>query len=387
MKNNTSKLAICLILLTISLLSACTTGQVTREAPKETVKIGAVLPLTGPGALSGEYYIRSAELAVKHINQEGGINGKPLELVIEDGETDSKKSVTAAINLINVKGVNVLFTGFRGPSLAIASIANNSKKILIANTASMATRETIGSEYFFPAGQEVYLLIRALAQQAKENNCKKIDYIHENTDLGTKTAEEIRNVFKENAFEEVTNVGETDFRTLLSKIKAKNVDCLLVQIQSAPTLNLLQQMEEQELHLPIYANSYAINPTVIQKAPQNQLEKLFYMTEGFYEEKNSESKKFYSEYTATYNQEPQAFGAIMYDLIRMTSEAMKACDKKTRADDSECLKNEIPKMSGYIGLVDTYFFLKSNDIPMTSFVLLKVNERESEFMKLVEMKI
>lgn len=387
MKNKTIKSWISIILLIISLLSACTTGQVIGRGSKESVKIGAVLPLTGPGALSGEYYIRSAELAVKDINLEGGINGKQLELVVEDGKTDSKESLTAALNLFNVKGVNVLFTGFRGPSLAIASLTNQSKKIVVASTASMATKETIDSEYFFPAGQEVYLIIHSLAQEAKENNCKSIDYIHENTDLGAKTAEEVRKIFKENAFDEITNLGETDFRTLLSKIKAKEIDCLLVQIQSMPALNLLQQMEELGMQMPIYANSYAINPAVIQQAPQNQLKNLLYMTEGFYKDKSQKSRKFYSEYKEAFNQEPEPFGAIMYDLIRMTSQAMKVCDKQTRADDPECLKDEIPKMSGYTGLVEKYVFLPTNDIPMTSFVLLRVNGRESEFVKLIENKI
>jgi branched-chain amino acid transport system substrate-binding protein len=73
-----------------------------------TVKIGAALALTGDAAPWGEVSRNAAELAVNDINQAGGINGKKLELVIEDMKSSSEGSVTAVSKLVNVDNVSAV---------------------------------------------------------------------------------------------------------------------------------------------------------------------------------------------------------------------------------------------------------------------------------------
>ena len=71
----------------------------------ETIKIGFFAPLTGPVAADGASARQSVELAVKEINDRGGIAGKKIELVIYDDRLDPKEAVSIAHKLIGLEKV------------------------------------------------------------------------------------------------------------------------------------------------------------------------------------------------------------------------------------------------------------------------------------------
>ena len=65
-------------------------------AMSHTIKIGVIQPLTGPLAFNGNNDVNGAKLAVKEINARGGVLGKKIELVVEDGQCKPADSVNAA---------------------------------------------------------------------------------------------------------------------------------------------------------------------------------------------------------------------------------------------------------------------------------------------------
>src|SRR6266566_2543881 len=65
----------------------------------ESIKIGMVVPLTGPIADAGRYGTQGAKLAVEGINAQGGVLGRPLELIIEDDQTQNPTTVLAFTKL------------------------------------------------------------------------------------------------------------------------------------------------------------------------------------------------------------------------------------------------------------------------------------------------
>ena len=83
------------------------------NANSQNIKIGAVLPLTGWGAYWAEGELKGIDLARHDIATQGG----RANIIIEDGNTDAGKSVTAAQKLISIDGVQGMFVEFTGPSL------------------------------------------------------------------------------------------------------------------------------------------------------------------------------------------------------------------------------------------------------------------------------
>ena len=86
-------IVIIIVIVIIRISSSGTPAAV--PASKEPVKIGAALMLTGPAALLGELQKNAINLAVEKINADGGINGRPVEVITEDAVYDPKQAVSA----------------------------------------------------------------------------------------------------------------------------------------------------------------------------------------------------------------------------------------------------------------------------------------------------
>src|SRR6056297_3152019 len=92
---------------------------------EEPVKIGLIASLSGASAKSGEAITRGMSLAIAEINADGGILGRPVELLRRDDENNPGKGLTAARELTQREGVAVLFGGLQTPvSLAIVPYVN-----------------------------------------------------------------------------------------------------------------------------------------------------------------------------------------------------------------------------------------------------------------------
>lgn len=110
-----------------------------------TINIGMVESRTGPFAAPGKRRIWATEAAVEHVNEEGGINGREIELHIEDTETDPGTATTKAQNLINDENVEMLCGTFSSSvALAVAPVAARNNIPYFAGYA--ATRRLTGKD-------------------------------------------------------------------------------------------------------------------------------------------------------------------------------------------------------------------------------------------------
>src|SRR5207247_11245772 len=87
---------IVLVALVLAAITA-TPGPAQSQAP---IKIGVIEPLSGPVAASGNYVRMGAEIARDWLNARGGVNGRKIDLVIEDNKSDPKETASAADKLI-----------------------------------------------------------------------------------------------------------------------------------------------------------------------------------------------------------------------------------------------------------------------------------------------
>src|SRR6185437_13450857 len=94
------------LLFALVLLAAQTAAA---QAP-QPYKIGVTWPLTGPLASSGLQYLPGAEVAIQHINRKGGINGHPLQLIIEDTQATPQGGVAAMRKLVQVDGAQAILS-------------------------------------------------------------------------------------------------------------------------------------------------------------------------------------------------------------------------------------------------------------------------------------
>src|SRR5699024_7170230 len=144
----------------------------------DTIKIGAVLPMTGDSSVFGEKFKAAYSIAVDEINENGGIDGKNLEIVIEDSQEKPQVGKTATEKLVNNDDILVL-TGGRssGVTLTEAQVAEeNSVPFLIDHGSSdLATMKDY--EYVFRLNPTAGMYTNALREYFEENPPTSIAHI------------------------------------------------------------------------------------------------------------------------------------------------------------------------------------------------------------------
>jgi branched-chain amino acid transport system substrate-binding protein len=116
-------------------LVGCNQDKPKEQAPQvkapEIVKIGAILPLTGPVSIYGQSEQRGMTLAVEELNSRRGETDPKFELRFEDSQAQPKEGVSAANKLLDVEGVNFIFTSLTGVSRSVTPIIANRNAIQV----------------------------------------------------------------------------------------------------------------------------------------------------------------------------------------------------------------------------------------------------------------
>src|SRR5687768_10526295 len=119
-------------------------------AQQEAIKIGVIQPLTGPVAASGNYVRIGAEIARDWINARGGVNGRQIQLLIEDNKSDPKEAASAAEKLIVRDKVPVIM-GAWGSSMTLAAMPKLEEYgvPMVVETSSAASITKRGNPWIF----------------------------------------------------------------------------------------------------------------------------------------------------------------------------------------------------------------------------------------------
>ncbi len=135
--------------VTVALAAALALSGCAKKGGGNTIRIGFIGPLTGDLAYAGVNMKEAVEVARDEINSHGGINGKKVEVIFEDGKCGPKEAANAGNKLINIDGVTAIIGGVcSSETLAVAPLAEKSKVILIS-AASTNPKITDAGDYIF----------------------------------------------------------------------------------------------------------------------------------------------------------------------------------------------------------------------------------------------
>ena len=245
---NTSKIALWIIVVLVVVLGGY---YLINKSPSETgpIKIGFISPLTGDAAAYGEVVRDVEKLAVEEINASGGINGRQVEGIYEDGKCSGAGAASAMQKLVNADKVKIVIGGFcSSESLAAVPIATQNKVFLFSPGSSSPDLTNV-SKYFarnYPSDASQGSVLAGVAYNQK--NWRKVAFIQEQLDypLGIFKAfsaefEKMGGKIVKEEF--ATNV--TDFRSQLTKLKAENPDALFIDTQTpAAADRILKQLQD-----------------------------------------------------------------------------------------------------------------------------------------------
>jgi len=143
---------------------------------KTPLFIGGIVPLSGEQSEKGLAIQKSALIALKEINEEGGIDDRPVEIIWKDGECSGSAAATAAQELVTINEVDYLIGGVcNQEAIAVAPIASQHRSIFLSPAADSSELTKMGGQYFFRTTPSEALIGRATAGfVAKTLDAKKV---------------------------------------------------------------------------------------------------------------------------------------------------------------------------------------------------------------------
>lgn len=248
-----------------ALLAAAALCLGAASAQADTIHLGAILPLTGPGAVVGNQEMRGIQFAMDQANAKGGVHGDKLDVAFEDNQAKPDQSVLSFNKLVDLEHVPMIFTGYSGPSLAMAPLATR-KKILLINAGAQSDRLGTASPYLVntlpSTGDEVTVLSKWLVGQGK----KTASILFENDAAGIGGRDDFVKDYRKAGgkilAQEPSQFGQTDYRPALLKLAGSNPEVLFVSI-TAGMVPLADQIHQMDRNFLVAGTSFFADPQAI----------------------------------------------------------------------------------------------------------------------------
>ena len=260
-----------IITLTVLVATACDTGESTPESADTPFRIGVMESVTGPGETYGTVAVQAKQMAADEINAAGGIEGRRLELVVEDSKCNAQDAITAYRKLTDVDGMKIILgTSCSGAMLGVAPVAEEDRTILFSGSASNSDIANAGDYIFRTQINDIEVGI-GTGNVLWGDGIRTLATITEETDYAEGVRRNTAAQFEKNGGEVVAaeRYGSdiTDFRTQLTKLFAANPDALHVSPQSEFSAGtIVKQARELGYQGPIYGETVSMGATSLELA-------------------------------------------------------------------------------------------------------------------------
>lgn len=247
-KRYVKKIAASILALSMILsLAACNNPSGSGSEQGDKVKVGLLHSLTGSMAIS-EKSVRDAEvLAIEEINKAGGVLGKEIEYVEEDGASEPSTFATKAEKLVDSEKVATVFGCWTSSSRkAVKSIFEDYNALLWYPVQYEGMEDSDNIVYTGAApNQQIVPAIQYLIDQGyKKFFLIGSDYVFPRTANMIINAQ-VKNAGCEVVGEEYADMDQTDFASVISKIEAAKPDVIINTLNGTGNVSFFKQMSEK----------------------------------------------------------------------------------------------------------------------------------------------
>ena len=345
------------------------TGNVSK---KETIKIGFIGPLTGDAAGIGQNSRTAVELAVEEVNAAGGINGKNLEIIYEDGQCTPKTANNAANKLVNLDKVPAIIGGeCSSETLSAAPVAEG--KTVMVSPCSSAPGVTQAGDYIFRAypsdtfqGKESAEVVynKLKASKAAILYCLS-DYCVGIKDVFKKRFAELGGKIVADEGNEQTS---RDLKSQLTKIKEANPDVIYLVEYTEAEIIALKQIKELGIKAQIIGTDTTDDPKIWQEAGSAAEGMLYSIVDA------PMTNEFKAAMRAkTGNDDITVCTPQAYDVVKILAKIIKE-----KGTSSEAIKNALYSLKEYDGISGKISFDSNGDLKNAKYVIKVIKNGKSE---------
>lgn len=345
----------------------------------DSIKIGSMFELTGSAAAYGTSMNNAVHMAAAEINEDGGINGKQVEVI----EYDTKTDETEAASLTTRLGTRDQVAAIIGP----ATTGSMQAAIPSANTAEVpimsptATDDGVLTDsngdvhpYAWRTSFTNSFQGSALAQFANDElNAKKAVILSDNSsDYAIGLTETFGTIFDgEIVVSENFSEGETDFSAVLTNIKDLDFDVLYVPGYYEEAGPIIKQSREMGLKQPILGPDGMGNEILRDLAGAENMNDIYYTSHFVVTSEDPAVQEFVSNYKDEFNIEADMFTGLAYDSVYVLKEAIENAESSDPKEVNEALKD----ITDFPGITGTFSFDEKHD-PVKTVNIIEIQDNE-----------
>ncbi len=361
-----------LVLVSISVFAFMLPSQ---AAAADTIKVGIVLPLTGPQAKFGEIEKQSFDMALEEINGGGGIKGKKLEFIMEDDTGRPEVGRSVVEKLITKDKVVMLGGGYSSSvTFGVAGVAQQNRVPFLVNTGSADKITEQGWDYIFrlnpPVSEYASGVETFLAEVVKP---KDAVILHENSLFGTKGAKAFQKSCKKLGIKvlmtEGYEHGGIDFKPVLVKVKQMNPDLVYMISYIMDASLLMRQARELKLTPRLFVGGAA--GFTLPEFDQNAGKAANFVVSATLWHQVLPlpgAMDYFNRFKARYNKDTEYHGAEAYAAAYVIRDVLKRAKSFSPEDIKQAL-SETKLMTVFGPVKFTSYDKKTNQNRLTTYVV------------------
>lgn len=302
------------------------------ELSGETIKFGWIGPQTGPSAVLGMDSVVAVQIAVDEINESGGIDGRKIELYIEDDQYDASKTLSAYQKLVDINGVKIIINNSYSGMFALADKAEQDNVIIIDPLDCNNTIAELNDNMFCLA-TDSESLAKVLSTAVSDLGLNKVAIMNFNSDLFMPL---VHDIFIDTydgsvVLDEPYAAGTRDFRTPLLKAIDSGVDALVL-LGYDETGNAMKQARDLGYVGPFFTTGTVTSPP-LQEAAQGNAEGT-YLAFWTADKNNPKTVAFLEKFKDQQNRMPILDLATYpsYDVVYVLAHAIKNSESQSIDD-------------------------------------------------------
>ncbi|WP_438434690.1 ABC transporter substrate-binding protein [Gorillibacterium sp. sgz500922] len=337
------------------------------------ILIGANFEMTGGVASFGNSALNGVKLAVKQINEAGGVLGRKLKVEEADNASKAEEATRAAQKLIADGAVALIGPVTTGNTMGAVPVAMEKKIPMIAPTAT-AVKVTVDertnkvNDYIFRA-----CFIDPFQGQVMANfalNTLKVKNVAIYVNSSSDYSKGLQKFFKETIVkgggtvvaEESFQEKDTDFKAVLTLLKSKNPEAIYIPGYYEEVGKIVKQARELGITVPLLGGDGWDSPKTVEIAGKEALNNTFFSNHYAPDDTSKEIQDFVSAYKKDYkDQTPDALAALGYDSVKLLADAIKRADSTDPAKlkDALAATKDLKLATGTVTLNETHDPVKS----------------------------
>lgn len=354
--------------------------RLSRDAgPAATVNVGVVLPLTGDAAVYGTAIRDGIELAAA---EESSDVTPRIKLTYEDDRGNPRDAVSAIRRLVDVSHAPAIIGGAMS-STAESSIpvASQAQVVLLSPTATKP--DLVGKSSFFfrlwPSDNYDGSVMADVAY--RRLGLRRVAILYVNVAYGVGITDVFTRNFQSRGGQIVSNdgyaQGQTDFRTLLTRIAAQHPDAIYIPGYVAEVANILRQAHELNLQTRFLGVNSLYDPKLLEIAGPAAEGAVFTYPTFDVASADPAVRNFVTAFRARYHRDPDAFAAQGYDAYRVMLLGLR----RASGTSGSAIRDGLRAIGPYSGPGGSFQFDPTGDVEKPLRLMTVKNGRFVEFSR------